>query len=152
MSLKLLDYKLIPKNKDLLDTIVYKLSDNGEKYYRVLKMLRLLRNPRELAQIETLLDMHQDVVSAFKHETKARLILIAIYSKRLGLLWCYGVSVADKELETARAWADKLFEALKACLKGTYRQAVFRELSYDCLLYTSPSPRDLSTSRMPSSA
>ena len=26
------------------------------------------------------------------------------------------------------------------------------ELVYDCLLYTSPSPRDLSTSRMPSSA
>ena len=26
------------------------------------------------------------------------------------------------------------------------------ELSDDCLLYTSPSPRDLSTSRMPSSA
>ena len=25
-------------------------------------------------------------------------------------------------------------------------------LSWDCLLYTSPSPRDLSTSRMPSSA
>ena len=27
-----------------------------------------------------------------------------------------------------------------------------RDLSYPCLLYTSPSPRDLSTSRMPSSA
>ena len=27
-----------------------------------------------------------------------------------------------------------------------------RPLSYFCLLYTSPSPRDLSTSRMPSSA
>ena len=26
------------------------------------------------------------------------------------------------------------------------------KLDYDCLLYTSPSPRDLSTSRMPSSA
>ena len=26
------------------------------------------------------------------------------------------------------------------------------ETSYSCLLYTSPSPRDLSTSRMPSSA
>ena len=26
------------------------------------------------------------------------------------------------------------------------------ELGYGCLLYTSPSPRDLSTSRMPSSA
>ena len=29
---------------------------------------------------------------------------------------------------------------------------LFRELCRDCLLYTSPSPRDLSTSRMPSSA
>ena len=28
----------------------------------------------------------------------------------------------------------------------------FEELYNDCLLYTSPSPRDLSTSRMPSSA
>ena len=28
----------------------------------------------------------------------------------------------------------------------------FREYQYSCLLYTSPSPRDLSTSRMPSSA
>ena len=27
-----------------------------------------------------------------------------------------------------------------------------KSLSYACLLYTSPSPRDLSTSRMPSSA
>ena len=30
--------------------------------------------------------------------------------------------------------------------------AVFNALFYICLLYTSPSPRDLSTSRMPSSA
>ena len=27
-----------------------------------------------------------------------------------------------------------------------------KSINYDCLLYTSPSPRDLSTSRMPSSA
>ena len=31
-------------------------------------------------------------------------------------------------------------------------QLVFRDHWNDCLLYTSPSPRDLSTSRMPSSA
>ena len=31
-------------------------------------------------------------------------------------------------------------------------QGVVREQDYPCLLYTSPSPRDLSTSRMPSSA
>ena len=30
--------------------------------------------------------------------------------------------------------------------------ALYGELSIGCLLYTSPSPRDLSTSRMPSSA
>ena len=75
--------------------------------------------------------MHQDVISAFKHETKARLVLIAVYSKRLGLIWSYGVSVADKDLNEAKLWADRLFEALKACLKGTYRQAIFRELTYD---------------------
>ena len=34
----------------------------------------------------------------------------------------------------------------EAFMAGTY------ELHFDCLLYTSPSPRDLSTSRMPSSA
>ena len=33
-----------------------------------------------------------------------------------------------------------------------YRLQTFRELRRNCLLYTSPSPRDLSTSRMPSSA
>ena len=33
---------------------------------------------------------------------------------------------------------------------GSYQLS--KEQAYDCLLYTSPSPRDLSTSRMPSSA
>ena len=42
--------------------------------------------------------------------------------------------------------------------KNTYRncklarEARRHQKAYDCLLYTSPSPRDLSTSRMPSSA
>ena len=35
---------------------------------------------------------------------------------------------------------------------STYRAASLIELLHTCLLYTSPSPRDLSTSRMPSSA
>ena len=35
--------------------------------------------------------------------------------------------------------------------KGIFMGSVIKELS-NCLLYTSPSPRDLSTSRMPSSA
>ena len=35
---------------------------------------------------------------------------------------------------------------------GLDHHAVFSRQRVDCLLYTSPSPRDLSTSRMPSSA
>ena len=42
---------------------------------------------------------------------------------------------------------------------GTFKETAREKLigqhigyRYDCLLYTSPSPRDLSTSRMPSSA
>ena len=34
----------------------------------------------------------------------------------------------------------------------SHRHKVCKEKLNDCLLYTSPSPRDLSTSRMPSSA
>ena len=37
-------------------------------------------------------------------------------------------------------------------IDGIIRQLLDEEILYSCLLYTSPSPRDLSTSRMPSSA
>eukprot|EP00831_Metopus_contortus_P036142 TRINITY_DN28666_c0_g1_i4.p2 TRINITY_DN28666_c0_g1~~TRINITY_DN28666_c0_g1_i4.p2 ORF type:complete len:153 (+),score=34.52 TRINITY_DN28666_c0_g1_i4:36-494(+) len=38
------------------------------------------------------------------------------------------------------------------CARGTLRVTAEKVLPDTCLLYTSPSPRDLSTSRMPSSA
>ena len=41
------------------------------------------------------------------------------------------------------------FAVKRAALKEAFLNP---DNSYDCLLYTSPSPRDLSTSRMPSSA
>ena len=37
-------------------------------------------------------------------------------------------------------------------VKGHAGKLVLGEIASNCLLYTSPSPRDLSTSRMPSSA
>ena len=43
---------------------------------------------------------------------------------------------------------DKYIEKINRLLKGEY----VVDIKYSCLLYTSPSPRDLSTSRMPSSA
>ena len=127
--MELLDYWIEEKN-GLLDRIVYRLRDGEAEYYRVVRLIRLLRTPKELAQIETLLDMHQDVVSAFKTETKARLVLLAVNSKKYGLIWCYGVAVSDRDLSKAEEWCRVLFEMLKSCLMGTYRQMVFRELSY----------------------
>ena len=45
-----------------------------------------------------------------------------------------------------------LKEILENEFKGVYALKVIDVLKQPCLLYTSPSPRDLSTSRMPSSA
>ena len=49
------------------------------------------------------------------------------------------------------------FVYILQCADGSYYVGSARgdnldKRFYDCLLYTSPSPRDLSTSRMPSSA
>ena len=46
---------------------------------------------------------------------------------------------------------DVLANTVKVTLGPKGRNVVI-DKSYGCLLYTSPSPRDLSTSRMPSSA
>ena len=131
VKVKLLKFDLRELNGNLKE-IVYLLED-GEwgQYYRVVKLLRLLRTPRELSQIETLLEMHRDVMASFKQFTKARLILLASYSKRMGLVWTYGVAVWSYDLKEAEEWADKIFTALKAVLKGTYRQSVFRELTVE---------------------
>ena len=56
-------------------------------------------------------------------------------------------TVEEKEAEMERE-AEKEIETVK---REDARQDVLQE-NITCLLYTSPSPRDLSTSRMPSSA
>ena len=59
---------------------------------------------------------------------------------------------------TSKAKHKKVLKAVKGQWgrrKNTIRvakQAMEKSMQYACLLYTSPSPRDLSTSRMPSSA
>ena len=53
-----------------------------------------------------------------------------------------GFRVGDVVFDTSRTFDGKVFR-LREHLERFYRS---------CLLYTSPSPRDLSTSRMPSSA
>ena len=58
---------------------------------------------------------------------------------------------ADSEIQSSKVWkpSEEYFKELKFPVGGN---PVFADVDKDCLLYTSPSPRDLSTSRMPSSA
>ena len=51
-----------------------------------------------------------------------------------------------------RALDDGRFKGLPGDKTKKEKTASMFKLMYSCLLYTSPSPRDLSTSRMPSSA
>ena len=61
---------------------------------------------------------------------------------------CVVVTTADVEVATAGR------RVRGTCGLGLYpqRHQQYQDWSLTCLLYTSPSPRDLSTSRMPSSA
>ena len=58
--------------------------------------------------------------------------------------WCAG-AIPDKN----KGWVDP--NSGDILISSRFTQAQIDEF-YGCLLYTSPSPRDLSTSRMPSSA
>ncbi|RLE77732.1 MAG: hypothetical protein DRJ52_11090, partial [Thermoprotei archaeon] len=112
-----------------LECIEFVLEHNGVYYYRVVKLVRLLRNPREYAQIETALEIHRDFVSSTRELPNARLVLLTCNSKKYGLLWCYGVAVTALNEDEALVLAEGCFDALVASLKGTYRQAVFRLLT-----------------------
>jgi len=67
----------------VLDGIVYTLEHGGVTYYRVVKLIRLLRSPREYAQIETALEIHRDFVSSTRELPSARLVLLACNSRRV---------------------------------------------------------------------
>ena len=61
------------------------------------------------------------------------------------------ISVAIPRVRDFRGLNNKGFDGNGNYTLGVKEQIIFPEISI-CLLYTSPSPRDLSTSRMPSSA
>ena len=63
-------------------------------------------------------------------------------------------SIFSKALTESKSynWLDHLSNQIGGRLSGSLEAQKAVEWSKDCLLYTSPSPRDLSSSRMPSSA
>ena len=65
-------------------------------------------------------------------------------------IWNTDGSGFDTKSKTDRADIDILLSPVKSGTKFRYFQ--INPIPDGCLLYTSPSPRDLSTSRMPSSA
>ena len=64
------------------------------------------------------------------------------------------------EIQSSYKWKEKLVEEQEFELSMYTKESLIREVvdvvtqrhPYDCLLYTSPSPRDTMSSRMPSSA
>ena len=77
-----------------------------------------------------------------------------LFCKALRLLILKGNSV--KDIEKTVCWGH--LETLNRCLPGRYKAPTYlmalikRDIAKPCLLYTSPSPRDRTRSRMPSSA
>ena len=62
-----------------------------------------------------------------------------------------GIPPREKTRDLKLPQLDK--KAIQQKVRSTlYKYPIIPFLFYGCLLYTSPSPRDLSTSRMPSSA
>ena len=59
----------------------------------------------------------------------------------------------DLEIEITKMWGLKTITVLVVIgALGVVKKDIEKHIDKICLLYTSPSPRDLSTSRMPSSA
>ena len=59
---------------------------------------------------------------------------------------------ASIRMNLSTTFAATMTVLIGMCLLGLFIALGTWVLSWSCLLYTSPSPRDLSTSRMPSSA
>ena len=92
----------------------------------------------------------EHVLSAFHAETGATGTRRA-QGDQLGPVWDNGIKVGDVVYSQAgpfAAWSAKVRERLSVQGARVSRPV----LSSDCLLYTSPSPRDVEESRMPSSA
>ena len=74
--------------------------------------------------------------------------------KQFGIdLGIYGPLAQPKTIIELAKFSEKVgFDSIWLADHVVFPSAINSKYPYSCLLYTSPSPRDLSTSRMPSSA
>ena len=77
------------------------------------------------------------------------IVVICVKPKDMYELCATMNKIIDKETKIISVAAGVTLENLKTALPG---RKIFRAMPNICLLYTSPSPRDMRRSRMPSSA
>ena len=61
-------------------------------------------------------------------------------------------AIAEEEAVVEETQEENIDEVVETDSESETEEVTLDEMDHACLLYTSPSPRDLSTSRMPSSA
>lgn len=121
-----------------LKNIIYEvemLDRTGElrHFYKVIKLLRIIRLPKSAKQSQSFMDIHSQVLSGIWEQGINFITIIAnmIEPIPLGLLFLYGVQGIAEDLEDAKRIADNDFAALCGLLQGSYRQMEFRPLNYD---------------------
>lgn len=99
--------------------------DTGETlhFFKALKFARVIRLPKAAKQSTSLMDMHQQILSAVYSEGYNLVTVIAniISPVPLGLLFLYGVQGIASDIETAKKQADADFIGFTRAMQGTYR-------------------------------
>eukprot|EP00831_Metopus_contortus_P003124 TRINITY_DN11161_c0_g1_i1.p2 TRINITY_DN11161_c0_g1~~TRINITY_DN11161_c0_g1_i1.p2 ORF type:complete len:176 (-),score=39.23 TRINITY_DN11161_c0_g1_i1:130-657(-) len=128
-----------------------------------LNAISLLRNKTRVGKIEKVLDGNTLLIKElFKKETNFDIFLgKKVRIAKLGIEGVldstFGKSGKVKVVTSSLIPPEKYEELVNSEVEMTIQKRLFKskkpaKQTYACLLYTSPSPRDLSTSRMPSSA
>ena len=99
-------------------------------------------------------EMHKSIfTSRFSHKPKRIMFVSLVYESAISGLTAYALSEKECALLDSRivAYGRKMLLG-DACTKTKLPDGSTKYRSRTCLLYTSPSPRDVEESRMPSSA
>ena len=98
---------------------------------------------------------HGDLIAGFVAGSQADIDHIRMYGLKDmtgAVISGFDVSLLLRGLKTLHVRMDRHCENAKKVAEFLNQSKYVKHTYYPCLLYTSPSPRDLSTSRMPSSA
>ena len=133
------EYKLT-KRKSIIDFLKINKKSDVSKYTNIIKKFSKKNSNLEII----LIIPEQDLLFAKKSKTKVFLYSISSMKK---------IKKINPQVREIKDVIQLQSYLVFAGLNGVFRQFDLNTKQFMlCLLYTSPSPRDLSTSRMPSSA